>query len=79
MLKNALLCCNGNVGLETNYILDSDHQNNGKELDAAQGMLHLSTTVQSTSMKEKNILSKLITSQGEGLVTTVKVSLPPAG
>ena len=45
ILKNALLHLKGNIDLATNYILDSDPQNNYKELDAAQGMLHLSTTV----------------------------------
>ena len=44
ILKNALLCCKGDVALATNYILDTDHQTNDKELDAAQGMLHFSTT-----------------------------------
>ena len=56
ILKNDLLCCNGDVALATNYILDSDHQNNDKELDAAQGMLHFSTTVQSTLINSIDVI-----------------------
>ena len=44
-LKNALLCYYGDIDKTFNYILDSKHQNDDQELDAVQGMLHLSTTI----------------------------------
>ena len=56
ILKNALLHFKGNVELATNYILDFYPQNNDKELDAVQGMLHLSTTGQSTLINSIDII-----------------------
>ena len=56
MLRNALLCSYSDIDLAINYILDSNYPNNEQELDAAQGMLHLSTTLQSTLINSTDVI-----------------------
>ena len=52
ILENALLICKGNVAKAMNFILDF-HEN---EKDAAQGMLGLSTTGQSTLNNSNHVI-----------------------